>query len=106
MTGARKYVFLMGLILACTLTDSASGCDADVHIYGSESAFRKQKGMLFEGDVGTLAGTRGWTYAADGRYSCEKPKYIEDRFKAACYLCANGTVMCVSVEAAKELLNN
>jgi hypothetical protein len=97
---------LLMVILAVALTHSASGCDADVHIYSSESSFRKQKGMLYEGDVETLAGTRGWSYTADGRYVCEEPKYIEDRHKAACYVCANGTILCVSPNAAKALLKN
>jgi hypothetical protein len=107
MTGMKKVLpLVLMLILAGALAHSGLVCDADVHIYSSESSFRKQKGMLYEGDAETLAGTRGWSYSADGRYSCEEPKYIEERHKAACYLCSNGTVMCVSPNAAKKLLRN
>jgi hypothetical protein len=104
MTRTKKYLPLMAFILTCALAHPAFACDADVHIYKNEGVFKKNKGILFEGDVETLLRAWTWTYAADGKYSCEKPKHIRDKKDAACYLCENGTVMCVTPEAAKTLL--
>lgn len=69
-----------------------------VIIYRDQSAFKEGKGIIFEGDVENYFGRRLTTK----EIQCDNPKYICDKNDKVCYLCGDGTVMCIPKEAVKK----